>query len=464
MSIESAKVAVCPECGSAAETRAPSLVSDGWIRLSIIAGVVLLLGLGLRLVTSGQRTLATVPAPSAAVSSPFLGSLSVFGRDGTFEAIRGSAEGRTDVEFSLADARRSFGPSASSKDAETKKNIHVRMGVARSPYLYRNLIWSFGWPTPSLHWEVSSTVWLAESSIRPNYSRQNNSNQTYWAGLVRQWAEPERGFTVIVTWAAIWVAWSFAALGFLIAAALLHRWRHWKVGAALVCIAVFLSVLAWPERTETIRAPIGLSLDQTTDFGLSLAEFDALAATRDGRRELATRVLRLSQERFDYQPVTGLSHAKPYPQFQGVVTKGKASADQLPPDATPVFALYLPREHESSGATRIAGNEWKSLDQVTISKGEFQSSSDSNRVAFAVSDGGRGFKWITIPTAAGYNRYSVWLSRLAIDFGTVLAIPAAVFLLRICWLSYRSRVRTRTGACQICGYDLKQPVLPAVAA
>lgn len=463
MSIESAKVAVCPECGSSAETRAPSLFSDGWIRLSIIAGAVLFLGLGIRMLSSRHQTAATPPPPPLATAQQFLGEMSLFDSGGTFDSLRAGAEGRKDLEVSSAQALRALGADSSVVDPERAKRIRVRMGVVRSPYLYQRTQWRIGWPTALVDLAASSTRWLAESPKKPKFSTFGNLDKTYWLGLVRHWVEPERGFTLQLTWAAAWVAWSFATIGFLFSAVLLHRWRRWKFGAALVCIAIFVCVLAWPSRTETLQAPVGLSLDQTIDFGLSLAEFDALAATQSGRRELASRVLRVGQEQFAYERMNSLGHAKPFPQFEGVVTKGKNKLEDFPPDAVPVFALYSSELREGSGATLLGRTEWKSFGLVTVSRSEYQLEPGSNPVGFSVSDDGFESKQIVIPTAIGYNRYSVWMSRLAIDIGTVLAVPAAVFLLRVAWLCYRSRVRSRTGACQVCGYDLLPGTLASEA-
>lgn len=463
MGIESAKVAVCPECGSAAETRAPSLVSDGWIRLSVIAGVLLILGLGIRMLSSRNQTVVTPLPPGPSITQQFLGEMSLFSSEGKFDSIRAAAEGGTDLLISSAEARRALGLEFSAENSDEAQGIRVRMGVACTPYLYRRIHWRIGWPTALVDLSISSTQWLTESTKKPQYSTFGNLDRTYWLGLVRHWVEPERGFTLQLTWAAAWVAWSFAAIGFLFSAVLLHRWRKWKFGPALVWIAIFFGVLAWPSRTETLQVPVGLSLDQTIDFGLSLAEFDALAATESGRRDLASRVLRLGQDRFAYERMSSLGHARPFPQFDGVVTKGKKILEPFPPDAVPVFALHRPEGAQVSRAKRVAATEWKSFGLVTVSRSEYQLESDSQRVGFSISDDQWGFLAIVIPNAIGYSRYSIWLTRLGIDIGTVLAIPAAVFLVRVAWLSYRVRVRARTGACQICGYDLRQPPRAAAA-
>lgn len=437
---------VCPECGRPTDTEAPSFFSDRWIRWSIAISLVLLLGFIVRIVSNEKRTLT--PKSTFASASPFLGNGYSFSSGTTLKEFRDAAEGRFDLSLDVGASleipfRVSFGKDPRDSDS-------LRMGIARAPYMYRRVQWSLGWPVELVDVDQSSAVTLEQSELTPSYSLSPNSSSLGWFGWRHDWVGPDWSLRVQVTWAALWVHWSFAAIAFVAVRALLHRSKRWRAFSAIAALLVLFCLAAWPRWSITKSSPMGFARDQTIETGISVAELKEFAATTAGRREFASRIDRLAAERFRFPPGAQMTTAPVRPSFKDVVMKGRPRLADVPPGAMPVFFL-----DPSGEPVREAAFERKSWDLVTISGSDFWSTPETT-FPTSFSIGKYGYASLVLGRTDGFTTYSIWLSRLAIELGTMLAIPAALLLGRSTYLWKTARVRTKAGACQICGYDLRK--------
>lgn len=433
---------------------APSLFSDHWIRWSILISLVLLLGFVVRILTNEKR----VPAPKTTVAgvSQFLGEGVPIAPGASLSSFREAAEGRGDLQMDAGAAQE--GSFELTFGTDTRKSEALRMGIARVPYLYRSVQWSVGWPVALVAVEHSSTLRLEKTELKPGFSPSSISDSLGWAGWWHEWVGPDWSTRVQVTWAALWVAWTFAGVAFLAAANLLSRSRRQHRFAALAAILVFVCVIVWPKWKVTTSSPMSLSLDQTIDTGMTLNELKEFAKTREGRREFATRIDHLAAERFRFSPNAQMTTAPIRPTFKDVVVKGKPLLAEIPAGAVPVFYFYrdeLPVFEESV--------ERKSWYLETVFRYAYRCTRQTT-VPTSFSLGKWGDASLVLSRPDGFTTYSFWVTRLAIELGTMLAIPAGILLVRSAWLRTTERRRTKTGACQICGYDLKKPgLVPANA-
>lgn len=431
-----------------------SLRSDRWIQVALLCVVLAIGGMCWRIVSSAA--IVRPPAAPAGTGSSinrlgtFLGTDSLLGPGATFQVLKACAAGERDLPLNL-EMLRDLLRLQSTLDSESTGDIQLRLGVARTPYVSSQNVLKLGWPCPLVSLDRSGTEWLTPSDLKPRFSVTPGMNRYSWLGATYQWAKTDSGGTLSVTWGAVWVAFTLGSIAFLTTAALFKRRRWHRSAAAMVCLAVAVGAAAWPTWYSTSSGPVGFTLDQTLNTDLSVRDFERLAASSDGRRELATRIVQLARTGFRYEPgpLTQVASAAPRPRYRGVVTSELAAAD-LPADAIPVLLF-----HNTRPPVPAAKESRMSWNLPTIHRTQYDGPSIAANARWTITADRFENVRLTYPTRSGSVIYSFWISRLAIEFSTLLAIPLAIIVFRVLRAWQQESRRARKGECLVCGYDLR---------
>ncbi|MBS0188651.1 MAG: hypothetical protein JSS51_11320 [Planctomycetes bacterium] len=91
----------------------------------------------------------------------------------------------------------------------------------------------------------------------------------------------------------------------------------------------------------------------------------------------------------------------------------------------------------------------------TIHRTQYDSPSIAANARWAITADRFENMCLAYPTSSGSVIYSFWISRLAIEFSTLLAIPLGIMVFRVLRAWRQESRRARKGECLVCGYDLR---------